>query len=338
MHHSACRVISCNYQPRFLVAVRDSITMPFEWYMPLQHMPHSGVLAWPVNIIKMKPGIHIVEFKAPAHDDMKPHVLPIMGISSGLIKAAPFHWKSWLWQCHHADGRGKLKPGVRPVILGQLENDVATVASKKAWFQLGAIDLTLICKDFCIPLQSGTSLFALCFAMVKFFLACSDEEALQYVRQRLQETVAHETTCSALHEIEEAVQVLDMYDEQMVDQAKEDDLKRRERRQMFKDGYRAKAQALFLKNGGKPPKQYKLKHNMKQEEAKKTIPPGSSIWQNRVVPGWCGHVLGFSRCSAAFHIHGSQQKALEHILRLMWTDHLELHGLPKSFCPVAGLV
>ena len=138
MHHSACRVISCNYQPRFLVAVRDSITMPFEWYMPLQHTPHSGVLAWPVNIIKMKPGIHIVEFKAPAHDDMKPHVLPIMGISSGLIKAAPFHWKSWLWQCHHADGRGKLKPGVRPVILGQLENDVATVASKKAWFSVGS--------------------------------------------------------------------------------------------------------------------------------------------------------------------------------------------------------
>ena len=116
-------------------------------------------------------------------------------------------------------------------------------------------------------------------------------------------------------------------------------ISRGEGKQVFNDGYRAKAQELFAKNGGqRAVKKSALKHNMKQDEAKKLIPVSSSIWQNRVVPGWCGHVLGFSRCSAAFHIHGSQQKALQHILRQMWTDHLDLHGLPKSFCAVEGLM
>ena len=90
-----------------MVGVRQSMTKPFEWYMPLQYMPHSGVLAWPVKLVKMKPNIHIVDFKPPTHDDMKPVTLPIMDISSNLIKAAPFFWKGWLWHCHHADSMGQ---------------------------------------------------------------------------------------------------------------------------------------------------------------------------------------------------------------------------------------
>ena len=320
-----------------VVGVRQSITQPFEWYFPFCHMPHSGVLAWPVRLVKMKPNIHIVEFKPPT-DLMRPVVLPIMSINTNLIKAALFFWKSWLWQCLNADSRGRVKPGVRPVVLGALENNVGIVASKKAWWQLGKIELTLICREFSIPIPAGASLFDLVFLMVMYFMACSEEECLQIVRQRLQEPMCHETTCEALQEIEEAVQVLEREDEQMVNDAKDDDLKRRERKMAFKEGYRQKAQALWIKNGGKPGRTFKLKHNMKQEDAKKMIPPESSIWQNRVVPGWCGHVLGFTRCSGAFHIHGSQQKALEHVLRLMWQDHLDLHGLPKSFCIVEGLM
>ena len=118
----------------------------------------------------------------------------------------------------------------------------------------------------------------------------------------------------------------------MVNDAKGKDLRRRERRVVVKEGNMQQAQALFIKNGGKPGKIYQLQHNMKQEYAKKLIPPSSSIWQNMVVPGWCGHVLGFTKCSAAFHIHVSQLKALEHTLRLMWQYHLDFHGLPKSFC------
>ena len=53
----------------------------------------------------------------------------------------------------------------------------------------------------------------------------------------------------------------------MVNDAKDDGLRRWERRVVFKEGYRQKAQARFIKNGGKPGKTYQLKHNMKQEDA-----------------------------------------------------------------------
>ena len=133
-------------------------------------------------------------------------------------------------------------------MLGSLENDVGIIASRKAWWQLGTIDFDLFRKDFNISVPAGASLFAIVFAMVKHFLPISDEDCLQIVRQRLQDPLCHDTTCDALHEIEEAVQVLDREDEQMVHNAKEDDFKRRERKQVFKDGYRAKAQELFAKN------------------------------------------------------------------------------------------
>ena len=85
--------------------------------------------------------------------------------------------------------------------------------------------------------------------------------------------ICHETTCDALHEIEEAVQVLDREDGQMVQDAKGDDFKRRERKQVLKDGYMAKAQELVVKNRGqRVVKKYALKHNMKQDDAKKLIP------------------------------------------------------------------
>ena len=42
--------------------------------------------------------------------------------------------------------------------------------------------------------------------------------------------------------------MIDREDEQMFQHAKNDDFKRRERKQVFKDGYRAKAQKLFAKN------------------------------------------------------------------------------------------
>ena len=79
------------------------------------------------GLCKMKPNIHAAEFKPPT-DLLKPVVLPIMSINASLVNAALVLWKSWLWQCHNADSRSKLKPGVRPVVLDPLENNVGVVA------------------------------------------------------------------------------------------------------------------------------------------------------------------------------------------------------------------
>ena len=286
---------------------------------------------------KMKAGIHIVEFKKPSSDFIRPAVIPIMGINGTLLKAASFVWKSWFWQAHHADARGKLKPGIRLVILGTVESEMSVVAARKAFWHLGKVQLSQVAKGMNIALPAGAAIFDMVFEMCKHILKLSEEETLQIVRQRLQEPMCHETTCEALQEIEEAIQVLDTEDQKMVNEAKDTDLRRRESRLSFSEGYKKKSQSLFIRSGGKV-KTYKLKHNMTQEQAKQLIPLGSSIWRNTVVPGWCGHVPGFSRCSASFHIHKGQQAALTHILKQMWTDHLDLRGLPKSFCTVEGLL
>ena len=85
------------------------------------------------------------------------------------------------------------------------------------------------------------------FAMVKHLLAMSDEVCLQIARQRLQDPFCHATTCDALHEIEEAVQVLDREDEQMVQNAKEDDFKRRERKQVSMMATGPRLRSLLLR-------------------------------------------------------------------------------------------
>ena len=88
-----------------------------------------------------------------------------------------------------------------------VKNDVGIIASRKAWWRLGTIAFNLMCKEFSISVPAGASFFTMVFAMVKHFLAIRAEDCLQIVRQRLQDPLSHETTCDALHEIEEAVHI-----------------------------------------------------------------------------------------------------------------------------------
>lgn len=76
---------------------------------------------------------------------------------------------------------------------------------------------------------------------------------------------------------------------------------------------------------------------IEQEKARKLCPPGSYVRRNLRDGGWAGHFAPYRRVSALWAVHG-ELGAMLHVLRLLWLQYLQHHGLPHSSCSVAGLL
>ena len=75
-----------------------------------------------------------------------------------------------------------------------------------------------------------------------------------------------------------------------------------------------------------------------QEEAKKTLPPGASIWRMTTSrQGWAGHMKPFSRVSCTFEEAGGANEAVREVQKLLWWQYLKLKVVHLSKCPVNGL-
>lgn len=77
-----------------------------------------------------------------------------------------------------------------------------------------------------------------------------------------------------------------------------------------------------------------------QAEVEQYLPPSCSIWESRsrLVGGWNGHFVHNPRISCSDIMMGSHIAAAFSIVRQLWTQYLDYHGLDTSACPVAGLM
>ena len=76
----------------------------------------------------------------------------------------------------------------------------------------------------------------------------------------------------------------------------------------------------------KPEERYKIPSTIPHSEAKKHIPPDTSIWRGVVRPQWCCHVKPFKRHSVPWLTYG-EDVALKIMLRDMWKMYLFREGL-----------
>ena len=77
-----------------------------------------------------------------------------------------------------------------------------------------------------------------------------------------------------------------------------------------------------------------------QPELKVYCPPGGSVWESRckLVGGWNGALPPNPRMSCSGAAAGSHRDAGFSVIRRLWQQYLDKHGLPRSACPVDGLL
>lgn len=73
-----------------------------------------------------------------------------------------------------------------------------------------------------------------------------------------------------------------------------------------------------------------------QREAKAFVPEGGKIWRSWCTGAWMGRWPPYGYHSRAWHTHGHHNAATL-VLRAVWRDFLDHHGLQDSACTVAGL-
>ena len=67
------------------------------------------------------------------------------------------------------------------------------------------------------------------------------------------------------------------------------------------------------------------------------IPSGTHIWRGLSLRQWNGHCKPYRRVSEKRHADLSERQAMDEVVRKLWRQWGEFHGLPLSVCTVACL-
>ena len=150
-----------------------------------------------------------------------------------------------------------------------------------------------------------------------------------------------------LCEVDEAMTLLEKDDQDRMQQEMKSAANAEEERKSFVEIWRAKSTEIIEKSGGGPKKKAKKKGDKSEElkwtaeipfeQAKALKPPDASLWRGFNRGEYWGHCKPYSRVVASWTKHGSERNALQHVLRSLWKQSLEKHGLDTGKCPVQGL-
>ena len=143
-------------------------------------------------------------------------------------------------------------------------------------------------------------------------------------------------------EIDEALEVLEEQDRKLIKAERDRALAERQELSHFTASYELQARRV---HPAEPPKKGKkhvdpqplvLPHHLSQQEAKRFIPQGSSIWV-ATAGAWCGHMPPYRRNFESLAKHGTSEAALRYLLRTLWSQKCKITGEDTSSCPVRGL-
>ena len=77
--------------------------------------------------------------------------------------------------------------------------------------------------------------------------------------------------------------------------------------------------------------------SLEQQEMKKYIPPGTSIWKANKAEGWAGHCPPYARTSETTEVQ-TPLEAAKALARRLWRQHNEKKRIyPLTTCPIEGL-
>jgi hypothetical protein len=168
---------------------------------------------------------------------------------------------------------------------------------------------------------------------------------LDVLALRLPDDEACNAFSAAVQEIDEAVEVLEHFDHDVVRQEQETAASRMAGKSEFQAAYAQRRKEWRLA-GTRPKKRAasrgpvtkgQLPTQVPQSEAKQYIPAGCRIWRGLVQGSWQGHCPPFSRVHESWRA-SSEPEAMRRVIRTLWEQHLALEGLDKSACPWQGLL
>lgn len=326
-----------------LPAEPSSVTC--RWFLALHWYPKSAALLWPCEVVEVPDcSQKVVSLKTDLH---RPILRPITNFAEG-SRAASVQWRSWLWQVRNLPNRANsFKPGIRMFLSGS-EDTIARVACRAAWWNLPRSSLVLFARALGLDVASSATLFDLLWALIESQLQLTPEETLSLCHLRVARENDDEEISSALLQVDEAVAVMDRNDIDRVKQAQKAASTKEENKAAFRRAFMAKAQdiesvrvakARKRQAPGRAQNRIPIPHHITQAQAKRLLPPHTSLWRDVQRSGWCGHNPPNSRVSEAFDKHGgSSDEALKALLRRLWRQHAESKGKePEELCIVQGL-
>jgi hypothetical protein len=141
---------------------------------------------------------------------------------------------------------------------------------------------------------------------------------------------------------------LEKRDADDLQQQQADAVKQHEANNDFRAQYRAKRAEYTARTGGgaaagrgnkgkaKAQPSKKMPCSISHAQASQFVPPGSSIWRGLTKGIWCGHCPPHKRVQATWAEHG-EEGAMREVLRMLWDQHLQKHGLTRADCPFEGM-
>lgn len=335
-----------NIKHRFAFQTRSEVaSSSARWWLPLDHCDHSAILAWPCTMVRCSQNGDC--YFEPDLSVREPQLLVITSLAG--IRAHAIQWRSPACQfrAYQVHFRGA-SLGVRPFALGGPAT-VLEVAARAGFWRLGKAFLDDLAD--LLKLQKAATVFQTLVSMTSEILKCSDEEALGYCAARLSATDMDAFHAATLAEADDGIQVLDSRDHDEVRSTVRDATSATEARRQFSKEYQAKRTTIRAEKAAKQSAGSRkrkpqggassasasarpaLPSVIPQAEAKRYIPPGSSIWRSLTRSAWCGHMPPRARCSEPWQRHGSDAAALHAIVVRMWRQHMEIEGLSPEETP-----
>jgi hypothetical protein len=308
------------------------------WYLGLEHIEGSCVVCWPVTRCTV-PGHDDQIYFQPKHDLKEPCLVFIQAILE--LEACKLVFRSPLWQWQNLPGaRGVLSHHTR-LFVEVSARPVPKLFAVCAFFDLNRATLEQLAALLGYEVLAGASLFDVLFGLVVFVLGCDENVAIQIVHKRLANIASDTDVTSALLEIDEAANLLEQNDVTVLrDEQKHVRLEAESRKDfasLFKEKRLSLAKAKPKAKGKAKAKSVapKLDSKIEQPEARKLIPPGSSIWRGLTKGQWCGHLPPYVRVSRPWALN--ETASCMWVIRELWLQYLEANGLDQDSCTVEGL-
>lgn len=276
------------------------------------------------------------------HTEARQPVLKLLFMLGEGTKVASVKGRSPLWQVRRP-AAPKLSHSIRLCEEG-LEDTLERVAPRAGWWSLPRTTLCDFAKELGIVVDSGIPLFDVLWALVEGCLGTSAAETLAIYHRKLARGNTSEEITSALLQVDEAIQVMDKHDFDRVTEAKKKATAAVASHADFKASFSANASSVCAAKGAGKQKKAVVKkvvlpHHSTQGDAKRFIPPTTSIWRDCARGGWRAHCPPNSRLSESFDKNGGcSDLAFRFILRKFWCHFAEkMRASPAEVCPVDGL-
>ena len=171
----------------------------------------------------------------------------------------------------------------------------------------------------------------------------NDVDIIAIVKTRLNGMNGCCAVAKSLHMLDDGLDLMDKKEVEALKRMKKDLSEVEAKSTEFKEAFKKKAKdvlpgpARAKKKTSKTPTLRLPDGDISQPLANTLLPPGCTIWRDRIRGGWMAHPEGLPRCSFMWSDHGGELQALHGLLRYVWRCHLVASGWDTSQCPVEGL-